>query len=120
MTAQQQRLPAFLTRCLQDYGGPLSLSSYMTLPVEQYFVLDPKQIRWIEANRFHLVVPRIEVRPMPRIASRLHGGHDDLSNAEGCLHLLLLCNLAHIESESVTLPAFIQPGPLLIPPSVLS
>jgi len=30
----------------------------MMLPLEQYFVLDPQQIRFIEANRFLLTVPR--------------------------------------------------------------
>eukprot|EP00955_Chlamydomonas_euryale_P050007 354439-Chlamydomonas_euryale.AAC.4 len=48
---------------VQDQGGDVSLSKYMTLPVEQYFVLDPQQIRWIEGNRFALTVPRVQVRP---------------------------------------------------------
>lgn len=39
----------------------MSLTSYMTLPVEQYFVLDPSQIRHIGHNRFMLKVPRINV-----------------------------------------------------------
>ena len=30
---------------LQDYGGEVSLANYMTLPLEQYFVLDPNQAR---------------------------------------------------------------------------
>lgn len=34
----------------------------MTLPVEQYFVLDPKQISHLGGNRFELTVPRINVR----------------------------------------------------------
>ena len=46
---------------MQDSGGETSLRSYMTLPVEQYFVLDPSQIRHIGANRFLLYVPRINV-----------------------------------------------------------
>lgn len=33
----------------------------MRLPVEQYFVLDPKQIRHLGANRFLLLVPRIQI-----------------------------------------------------------
>ncbi|KAL6754089.1 hypothetical protein V8C86DRAFT_3014689 [Haematococcus lacustris] len=33
----------------------------MTLPVEQYFVLDPKQIRHLDGNRFVLLVPRISI-----------------------------------------------------------
>ncbi|KAG2501544.1 hypothetical protein HYH03_000051 [Edaphochlamys debaryana] len=37
------------------------LQSYMTLPVEQYFVLDPKQIQHISGNRFLLTVPRINI-----------------------------------------------------------
>ncbi len=31
------------------------------LPVEQYFVLDPKQIAHLGGNRFVLTVPRINV-----------------------------------------------------------
>lgn len=38
-----------------------SLSSYMLLPVEQYFVLDPKQIAHLGGNRFVLTVPRINL-----------------------------------------------------------
>ena len=53
--------PDLLCHAAQDYGNSVSLSSYMMLLVEQYFVLDPKQIRWIEGNRFHLTVPRVEV-----------------------------------------------------------
>jgi hypothetical protein len=41
-------------------GGNVALSKYMMLPVEQYFVLDPNQIKWIEGNRFHLTVPRLQ------------------------------------------------------------
>lgn len=49
---------------MQDVGGSASLAQYMLLPVEQYFVLDPKQISWIEGNRFHLSVPRLNVRAL--------------------------------------------------------
>jgi len=49
------------TTRLQDRGGDVSLSRYMTLPVEQYFVLDPSQIRHIGNNRFMLKVPRINI-----------------------------------------------------------
>ncbi|GIL79803.1 hypothetical protein Vretimale_12422 [Volvox reticuliferus] len=38
-----------------------SLQSYMMLPVEQYFVLDPKQISHLGGNRFVLTVPRINL-----------------------------------------------------------
>ncbi|GLC40675.1 hypothetical protein PLESTB_000033900 [Pleodorina starrii] len=38
-----------------------SLQSYMLLPVEQYFVLDPKQITHLGGNRFILTVPRINL-----------------------------------------------------------
>jgi hypothetical protein len=34
----------------------------MMLPVEQYFVLDPKKISHLGGNRFVLTVPRINVR----------------------------------------------------------
>lgn len=37
------------------------MNSYMTLPVEQYFVLDPSQIRFITGNRFELSVPRVNI-----------------------------------------------------------
>lgn len=33
----------------------------MLLPVEQYFVLDPKQIAFLGGNRFILTVPRVNV-----------------------------------------------------------
>ena len=46
---------------LQDYGGEVSLATYMTLPLEQYFVLDPNQIKFIDGNCFLLTVPRQEV-----------------------------------------------------------
>ncbi|GLI68056.1 hypothetical protein VaNZ11_012382 [Volvox africanus] len=38
-----------------------SLQSYMLLPVEQYFVLDPTQISHLDGNRFVLTVPRINL-----------------------------------------------------------
>jgi hypothetical protein len=46
---------------LQDYGGDVSLSAYMQLPIEQYFVLNPSQITFIGGSRFQLHVPRINV-----------------------------------------------------------
>ena len=69
-----------LPPCLQDYSGAASLSSYMTLPVEQYFVLDPSQIIHLGANRFLLKVPRINVSApmintsMPRLSQVIHLG----------------------------------------------
>ena len=39
----------------------MSLSSYMTLPVEQYFVLDPSMIKPLGGNKFKLQVPPINV-----------------------------------------------------------
>ncbi|GAX80105.1 hypothetical protein CEUSTIGMA_g7543.t1 [Chlamydomonas eustigma] len=41
-----------------DQGGSVALATYMTLPVEQYFVLDPDQIKFLEGSRFLLTVPR--------------------------------------------------------------
>ncbi len=49
----------------QAFPGAVSLDSYMLLPVEQYFVLDPRQIRHLGANRFLLLVPRINVSRTP-------------------------------------------------------
>jgi hypothetical protein len=46
---------------LQDYGGDVALSTYMRLPIEQYFVLNPSQITFIGGSRFQLHVPRINV-----------------------------------------------------------
>eukprot|EP00195_Chlamydomonas_chlamydogama_P016167 CAMPEP_0202894648 /NCGR_PEP_ID=MMETSP1392-20130828/4006_1 /ASSEMBLY_ACC=CAM_ASM_000868 /TAXON_ID=225041 /ORGANISM="Chlamydomonas chlamydogama, Strain SAG 11-48b" /LENGTH=274 /DNA_ID=CAMNT_0049579399 /DNA_START=174 /DNA_END=998 /DNA_ORIENTATION=+ len=46
---------------VQDFGGDVSLSTYMMLPVEQYFVLDPNQIRFLQGTRFLLKVPRVEI-----------------------------------------------------------
>ena len=43
---------------MKDYLADVSLENYMLLPLEQYFVLDPNQIKFIEANRFLLTVPR--------------------------------------------------------------
>jgi hypothetical protein len=54
--------PYMLTTHLQDFGGDVSLHRYMTLPIEQYFVLDPSQIRFLGGDRFLLLVPRINVR----------------------------------------------------------
>ena len=52
-----------LTVRTQDFGGDVSLHRYMTLPIEQYFVLDPSQIQFLGGDRFLLLVPRINVSP---------------------------------------------------------
>lgn len=39
----------------------MSLNTYMTLPLEQYFVLDPSQITFLGGSRFRLKVPRINI-----------------------------------------------------------
>ncbi|KAI8465071.1 MAG: hypothetical protein J3K34DRAFT_461617 [Monoraphidium minutum] len=44
-----------------DAGGGVSLDAYMRLPVEQYYILDPRQIRFLESSRFQLSVPRISL-----------------------------------------------------------
>eukprot|EP00967_Tisochrysis_lutea_P005097 scaffold6049_cov16-Tisochrysis_lutea.AAC.4 len=59
-----------------DRGGDVSLSRYMTLPVEQYFVLDPSQIRHIGNNRFMLKVPRINVSHMFIVVGYLSFGYE--------------------------------------------
>lgn len=46
---------------VKDYGQNVSLHQYMTLPIEQYFVLDPKQIRFLGGNRFLLLVQRLNL-----------------------------------------------------------
>lgn len=46
---------------VRDYGGNVSLDRYMRLPVEQYFVLDPEIIKYLDGNRFELHVPRINL-----------------------------------------------------------
>lgn len=46
---------------LDAFPGDVSLTRYMELPVEQYFVLDPKQIQFLGGDRFLLIVPRINI-----------------------------------------------------------
>mmetsp|Transcript_25137 Transcript_25137/g.63764 ORF Transcript_25137/g.63764 Transcript_25137/m.63764 type:complete len:271 (-) Transcript_25137:153-965(-) len=46
---------------VKNFPSPVSLTNYMLLPVEQYFVLDPKQIKHLGGNRFLLIVPRINI-----------------------------------------------------------
>jgi len=46
---------------VRDAGGDVSLDAYLRLPVEQYYILDPNQISFLEANRFQLSVPRINL-----------------------------------------------------------
>lgn len=61
------RSPALISACgeatctVRDAGGALSLQSYMRLPVEQYYILDPSQIRFLESNVFQLAVPPINL-----------------------------------------------------------
>ena len=50
-----------LVCCLQDFGSDLSLDTYMQLPVEQYYELDPTMIRPLGGKRFALQVPRVNV-----------------------------------------------------------
>eukprot|EP00879_Flechtneria_rotunda_P003255 GHRR01003479.1.p1 GENE.GHRR01003479.1~~GHRR01003479.1.p1 ORF type:complete len:349 (+),score=112.10 GHRR01003479.1:317-1363(+) len=49
------------TATIKDMGGHISLDSYMRLPVEQYYILDPSQIQFLQDNRFVLSVPRINL-----------------------------------------------------------
>lgn len=44
---------------VNDAGGPVSLATYMQLPVEQYYCLDPSQIQLLAGNTFVLSVPKI-------------------------------------------------------------
>ena len=46
---------------LQDFGSDLSLNTYMQLPVEQYYELDPTMIWPLGGKRFALKVPRVNV-----------------------------------------------------------
>lgn len=41
---------------VKDAAGAVSLATYMKLPIEQYFVLDPSQITFLSGNRFSLKV----------------------------------------------------------------
>lgn len=45
------------TVSVNDAGGPVSLATYMQLPVEQYYILDPNQITLLSGNTFILSVP---------------------------------------------------------------
>lgn len=49
------------TRDVQDFGSDLSIETYMQLPVEQYYELDPAMIRPLGSNRFALQVPRVHL-----------------------------------------------------------
>jgi len=44
-----------------DRGGPLSVDSYMRLPIEQYSHLDSSMIEPLGGNTFRLIVPRISM-----------------------------------------------------------
>ena len=46
---------------MQDFGSDLSLNTYMQLPVEQYYELDPAMIWPLGGKRFALKVPRVNV-----------------------------------------------------------
>lgn len=65
---------------VRDEGGDLSLSSYMQLPVEQYYELDPKMIKPLGGRRFALCVPRVEllgvwVEPLVEIRAIHHASY---------------------------------------------
>jgi hypothetical protein len=49
------------TVMVNDVGGPVSLATYMQLPVEQYYILDPSQIQLLSGNTFVLSVPKINL-----------------------------------------------------------
>ena len=46
---------------LNDLQEDVSLDTYMRLPIEQYYILDPNQIQFLQGNRFILSVPRIDL-----------------------------------------------------------
>jgi hypothetical protein len=46
---------------VHDVGSPVSLATYMQLPVEQYYILDPSQIQLLSGNTFVLSVPKINL-----------------------------------------------------------
>ena len=46
---------------MQDWGGDVSLSKFMRLPVSAYYELDKAMIRPLPGNHFALVVPRVHV-----------------------------------------------------------
>jgi len=45
----------------QNHGGEVSLARYMTLPVHQYYVLDPHLITSLDDDCFEFNVPKMEV-----------------------------------------------------------
>eukprot|EP00775_Hariotina_reticulata_P004128 gene4128-4374_t len=49
------------TASIRDMGGDLSIHTYMTLPVEQYYILDPSKVQFLAGNRFILSVPRLQL-----------------------------------------------------------
>jgi hypothetical protein len=49
------------TASVRELGGDLSVQTYMTLPVEQYYILDPSKVQFLEGNRFILSVPRLQL-----------------------------------------------------------
>lgn len=49
------------TVMVNDMGGAVSLATYMQLPVEQYYILDPSQIQLLSGNTFVLSVPKINL-----------------------------------------------------------
>ncbi|MEW5307847.1 MAG: hypothetical protein WDW38_011122 [Sanguina aurantia] len=69
----------------------VTLSDYMLLPVEQYFVLDPKTVAFLGGDRFTLFVPRINlltvwVEPVVEVSVNIQGGPNPtvLLKAENC------------------------------------
>jgi hypothetical protein len=49
------------TVLLDDAGGDVALATYMRLPVEQYYCLDPSQIKQLSGSTFTLSVPRVSL-----------------------------------------------------------
>ncbi|GBF87308.1 hypothetical protein Rsub_00019 [Raphidocelis subcapitata] len=46
---------------VRDAGGAVSLASYMLLPPEQYALLDPSQMSFLNGNTFRLAVPAVNI-----------------------------------------------------------
>jgi hypothetical protein len=64
---------------VKDVGGPVSLATYMQLPVEQYYILDPSQIQLLSGNTFVLSVPKINLLGaslQPVITVEVTSAHD--------------------------------------------
>jgi hypothetical protein len=64
---------------VDDAGGPVSLATYMQLPVEQYYILDPSQIALVSGNTFVLSVPKINLLGaslQPVITVEVTSAHD--------------------------------------------